>query len=214
MKIAKELFLDCISNKLEGYFILRNGFRIHSRYLSFVNYNIIKTDTATDFRFLLSNVQDANGFLHMSYNEWGYSNNGPNMDYDIIDFEITGRNGEDCKITKIKTHWENPTFSVIYFTYEDKGVCRLNIYEGDNFGTIYGLYVDEKHRNQGIGKELIGACEYELKNWNVKYIKLHVDKDASNKDKLLAYYQKQGYEIFESSFSDQYTLLKNLNNTD
>lgn len=214
MKISKELFLDCISGKTEGYFILRDGQRIHSSYLSFVNYNVIKTDPDTDFRFLLSNVQEPYGFLHMTYNEYGISNNGINVGYDIVGFEITGRDIDSGKITKIKTNWENPNFSVIYFVYEDKGVCRLNVYEGDNFGTIYGLYVDEKYRNHGIGKELIKACEDELKNWNVKYIKLHVDKDASNKDKLLAYYQKQGYDMFESSFSDQYTLLKNLNNTD
>jgi ribosomal protein S18 acetylase RimI-like enzyme len=212
MKISKELFIDCISNKIEGYFILRNGCRIHSRHLSFVNYNIIKTDPATDYRFLLSNVQETNGFLHMTYNEWGYSDNGPNMGYDIVDFEITGRTWEDCKITKIKTNWDESPNSraIIYFTYEDIGVCRLNINEGDNFGTIIGLYVDEEHRNNGIGKELIKCCENELQNYNVKYMKLYVDKNTKDTEFLLGFYQKQGYEIFETAYLDQYELLKKI----
>lgn len=212
MEITKELFLDCISGKIEGYFILRDGQRIHSSYLSFVNHNVIKTDPDTDFRFLLSNIQEPYGFLHMTYNEYGFSNNGLNMDHDIIDFEISGRNGEDCKITKIKTHWDEKrdSYSVVYFFYENKGLCRLNIHEGDNFGTIYGLYVDENHRNNGIGKELIKACEEELQNWNVKYIKVFVDKEAKNKDFLLEYYKNKDYELFESSYSDQYGLLKKI----
>lgn len=212
MKISKELFQDCISGKIEGYFILRNGQRIHSKYLSFVNYNIIKTDPTTDFRFLLSNVQETNGFLHMTYNEYGYSDNGPNMSYDIVDFEITERSVDSCKITKIKTYWDEKrdSYSVVYFFYENKGLCRLNIHEGDNFGTIYGLYVDEKFRNQGIGKALIKACEEELIDWNVKYIKVFVDKEAKNKDFLLEYYKNRDYELFESSYLDQYGLLKKI----
>lgn len=212
MKISKELFLDCISGKTEGYFILRDGCRIHSKYLSFINYNIIKTDPDTDFRFLLSNVQERNGFLHMTYNEFGYSNNGINMGYDIIDFEIIRRGTDPCKITKIKTNWDESPNSrtVIYFTYESVGVCRLNINEGDNFGTIVGLYVDEKERNQGIGKELIKSCEDELQNYNVKYMKLYVDKNTKDTEFLLDFYQKQDYEIFETAYLDQYGLLKKI----
>ena len=212
MTISKELFLDCISGKIEGYFILRDGQRIHSRYLSFVNYNIIKTDPSTDFRFLLSNVQEHNGFLHMTYNEYGYSNNGLNIGYDIIDFEITGGTHFKTKITKIKTHWDEKqdSYSVVYFFYENKGLCRLNIHEGDNFGIIYGLYVDEKERNQGIGKALIKACEEEIQNWNVKYMKLYIDKNTNDTDFLIKFYNELGYEIFESSCSDQYGLLKKI----
>ena len=212
MTISKELFLDCISGKIEGYFILRDGQRIHSRYLSFINYNIIKTDPSTDFRFLLSNVQEHNGFLHMTYNEYGYSNNGLNMGYDIIDFEIIGGTNFKNKITKIKTHWDEKqdSYSVVYFFYENKGVCRLNIHEGDNFGIIYGLYVDEKERNQGIGKALIKACEEEIQNWNVKYMKLYINKNTNDTDFLIKFYNELGYEIFESSYSDQYGLLKKI----
>ena len=116
------------------------------------------------------------------------------------------------QITKIKTSWgENKEkYSVVYFFYENKGVCRLNIHEGDNFGIINGLYVDENERNQGIGKALIKACEEELHNWNVKYMKLFVDKDVRNKDFLLEYYKNMDYELFESSHSDQYGLLKKI----
>lgn len=116
------------------------------------------------------------------------------------------------QITKIKTYWgESPnSYGIVYFFYGDKGVCRLNIHEGDNFGTIYGLYVDEKFRNQGIGKALIKACEEELHNWNVKYMKLFVDKDAKNKEFLLEYYEKLNYEMLESFYSDQYGLLKKI----
>jgi ribosomal protein S18 acetylase RimI-like enzyme len=116
------------------------------------------------------------------------------------------------EITKIKTYWEEnkEKYSVVYFFYENKGVCRLNIHLGDNFGTVYGLYVDEEFRNQGIGKALIKSCEKELQNWNVKYIKLFVDKDAKNKDFLLEFYKNMGYELFESSYSDQYGLLKKI----
>lgn len=212
MTISKELFLDCISGKIEGYFILRDGQRIHSRYLSFVNYNIIKTDSNTDFRFLLSNVQEHNGFLHMTYNEYGYSNNELNMGYDIIDFEIIGRSVDSCKIMKIKTNWDESPNSrtIIYFTYENVGVCRLSINEGDNFGTIVGLYVDEKHRNNGIGKKLIKYCEDELNDYNVKYMKLYVDKNTKDTEFLLNFYQKQDYELFESSYSEQYELLKKI----
>ena len=77
-------------------------------------------------------------------------------------------------INKIKTYWgESPDgYGIIYFFYENKGVCRLRVNEGDNFGTIYGLYVDEKYRNLGIGTSLIKACEEELENWNVKFMQL------------------------------------------
>jgi ribosomal protein S18 acetylase RimI-like enzyme len=212
MEITKELFLDCISGKIEGYFILRDGQRIHSSYLSFVNYNVIKTDPDTDFRFLLSNIKEPYGFLHMTYNEYGLSNNGINVGYDIVDFEITGRSVDSCKIMKIKTNWDESPNSrtIIYFTYENVGVCRLNINEGDNFGTIIGLYVDENHRNNGIGKELIKYCEDELQNYSVKYMKLYVDKNTKDTEFLLGFYQKQGYEIFETAYLDQYELLKKI----
>lgn len=212
MEITKELFLDCISEKIKGYFILRDGQRIHSSYLSFVNYNIIKTNPDTDFRFLLSNIKEPYGFLHMTYNEYGISNNGINVGSDIVDFEITERSIDSDKITKIKTNWDESPNSrtIIYFTYENVGVCRLNINEGDNFGTIIGLYVDENNRNNGIGKELIKACEEELQNWNVKYIKVFVDKDAKNKDFLLEYYKNMEYELFETAYLDQYGLLKKI----
>lgn len=212
MEITKELFLDCISGKMEGYFILRDGQRIHSRYLSFINYNIIKTDPDTDFRFLLSNIQEPHGCLHMTYNEYGFSNNGINMEYDIVNFEITGRSVDSCKIMKIKTNWDESPNSrtIIYFTYENVGVCRLNINEGDNFGTIIGLYVDKKHRNNGVGKKLIKYCEDELNGYNVKYMKLYVDKNTKDTEFLLEFYQKLGYELFESSYSDQYGLLKKI----
>ena len=50
------------------------------------------------------------------------------------------------EITKIKTYWDKSpnSRSIIYFTYKDIGVCRMHINEGDNYATIYGLYVDEK----------------------------------------------------------------------
>ena len=116
-------------------------------------------------------------------------------------------------INKIKTYWgESPDgYGIIYFFYENKGVCRLRINEGDNFGTIYGLYVDEKYRNLGIGTSLIKACEEELENWNVKYMKIFVDKDVKNKNTLLKYYTSFGYDMFESSFSDQIGLIKKIN---
>ena len=116
------------------------------------------------------------------------------------------------QITKIKTYWEEnqDSYSVVYFFYENKGVCRLNIHEGDNFGTIYGLYVDENERNQGIGKALIKACEKEIQNWNVKYIKLYVHKNTKDIDFLIKFYNELGYEIFESSYSDQYAFLKKI----
>lgn len=116
------------------------------------------------------------------------------------------------QITKIKTYWEEnqDSYSVVYFFYENKGVCRLNIHEGDNFGTIYGLYVDENERNQGIGKALIKACEEEIQNWNVKYMKLYIDKNPKDTDFLIKFYNELGYEIFESSCSDQYGMLKKI----
>ena len=116
------------------------------------------------------------------------------------------------KISKIKTIWDETPNNriIIYFTYENVGVCRLNINEGNNFGTIIGLYVDENYRNNGIGKELIKACEEELQNWNVKYIKIFVDKNTKNTGFLLEFYQKLGYEIFETAYLDQYELLKKI----
>lgn len=207
MEITKELFYSCLSGELVGYFILRNNERIHSKYLS--SDDMLKVDTISNYRFLLSNMHESVGFLH-TYNECGQ--NQFNSDYDIIDFEVISRKDCHYKITKIKTYWsENRgNYSVIYFFYENKGVCRLNIHEGDNFGILYGLYVDDEARNQGIGKALIGSCEKELKNWNVKYIKLFVDKDAKNKDFLLEFYKSMDYELFESSYSDQYGLLKKI----
>ena len=82
--------------------------------------------------------------------------------------------------------------------------------EGDNYATIYGLYVDEKHRNGGIGSALIKSCEEELKNWNVKYMKLYVHKNTIDTDFLIKFYEKLGYEIFESSYSDEYCMLKKI----
>lgn len=115
-------------------------------------------------------------------------------------------------ITKIKTYWgESPNGrAIVYFMYKDIGVCRLNINEGDNYGTLIGLYVDEKHRNNGIGTELIKIAENELKNWNVKYMKLYVDKNTNDTNFLLTFYEKLGYEKFESSYSDEIGLLKKI----
>lgn len=210
MEITKDLFYSCINGETVGYFILRNNERIHSKYLSLVNYNMIQTPTIPNYKFLLSNIQESHGFLHTAYDENGQ--NQYNRDYDIVDFEVIDGIDYKTKITKIKTYWDEKldTYSVVYFFYENKGLCRLNIHEGDNFGTIYGLYVDEKFRNQGIGKELIKTCEEELQNWNVKYIKVFVDKEAKNKDFLLEYYKNKDYELFESSYLDQYGLLKKI----
>jgi GNAT superfamily N-acetyltransferase len=210
MEITKELFHSCLSGELVGYFILRNNERIHSEHLSLVNYNTVQTPTVSNYTYLLSNLTQTFGFIHTAYNEYGQ--NQCSRDHDIVDFEVIGGTYFKTKITKIKTYWgENQErYSVVYFFYENKGVCRLNINEGDNFGIIYGLYVDEKERNQGIGKDLIKACEEELQNWNVKYIKIFVDKDAKNKDFLLEYYKNMNYELFESSYSDQYGLLKKI----
>lgn len=115
-------------------------------------------------------------------------------------------------ISKIKTHWdESPNSRVIvYFMYKDIGVCRLNINEGDNYGTLIGLYVDEKHRNNGIATKLIESAEKELNNWNVKYMKLYVDKNTNDTDFLLNFYEKLGYEKFESSYIDEFGLLKKI----
>ena len=116
------------------------------------------------------------------------------------------------EITKIKTYWDKSpnSRSIIYFTYKDIGVCRMQINEGDNYATIYGLYVNEKHRNGGIGSKLIKSCEEELKNWNVKYMKLYVHKNTIDTDFLIKFYKKLGYEIFESSYSDEYCMLKTI----
>ena len=115
-------------------------------------------------------------------------------------------------ISKIKTHWDESPNSrvIIYFMYKDIGVCRLNINEGDNYGTLIGLYVDEKHRNNGIATKLIESAEKELNNWNVKYMKLYVDKNTNDTDFLLNFYEKLGYEKFESSYSDEFGLLKKI----
>ena len=210
MEITKKLFFSCLSGELVGYFILRNNNRIHSECLSLVNYNMIQATNVSEYTFLLSNLTQTMGFIHTAYNEYGQ--NQCSRDQDIVDFEVIGGTHFKTKITKIKTYWgeKQDSYSVVYFFYEDKGVCRLNIHEGDNFGIIYGLYVDETERNQGIGKSLIKACEEELQNWNVKYIKIFVDKDAKNKDFLLEYYKNMNYELFESSYSDQYGLLKKI----
>lgn len=115
-------------------------------------------------------------------------------------------------ISKIKTHWDESPNSrvIIYFMYKDIGVCRLNINEGDNYGTLIGLYVDEKHRNNGIATKLIESAENELNNWNVKYMKLYVDKNTNDTDFLLNFYEKLGYEKFESSYIDEFGLLKKI----
>lgn len=115
-------------------------------------------------------------------------------------------------ISKIKTYWDESPNSraIIYFMYKDIGVCRLNINEGDNYGTLIGLYVDEKHRNNGIATKLIESAEKELNNWNVKYMKLYVDKNTNDTDFLLNFYEKLGYEKFESSYIDEFGLLKKI----
>jgi GNAT superfamily N-acetyltransferase len=210
MEIKKELFHSCLSGELVGYFILRNNERIHSEHLSLVNYNTVQTPTVSNYTYLLSNLTQIFGFIHTAYNEYGQ--NQCSRDYDIVDFEVIGGTYFKTKITKIKTYWvENKEkYSVVYFFYENKGVCRLNIHEGDNFGIINGLYVDEKERNQGIGKSLIKACEEEIQNWNVKYIKLYANKNTNDTDFLIKFYNELGYEIFESSCSDQYGLLKKI----
>lgn len=41
-------------------------------------------------------------------------------------------------------------------------------------------------------------------------MKLYVDKNTKDTEFLLDFYQKQGYELFESSYSEQYELLKKI----
>ena len=65
-------------------------------------------------------------------------------------------------ITKIKTYWDESPNSraIIYFAYKDVGICRIQINEGDNFATLYGLYVDEKYRNAVFAcKDAVSAKE-------------------------------------------------------
>lgn len=112
-------------------------------------------------------------------------------------------------ISKVHTKWTNPNFNSIYFVYKDIAICRLSIYEGDAFAIISDLYVDESFRRKGIGSLLLKECEKELKNWNVKYIKLYVNKD-DNASILLEYYKKFDYDVFEGSMSDSYALLKRI----
>lgn len=117
-------------------------------------------------------------------------------------------------ITTIKTYWDESPNSraIIYFAYKDIGICRMQINEGDNYATLYGLYVNEQYRNAGIGTLLIKSAEKELNNWHVKYMRIYVDKNAINADKLLIFYKNLGYELFESSYSDEYGLLKKIKN--
>ena len=42
-------------------------------------------------------------------------------------------------------------------------------------------------------------------------MKIFVNKDVKNKNTLLKYYTSFGYDMFESSFSDQIGLIKKIN---
>lgn len=112
-------------------------------------------------------------------------------------------------ISKVITKWTNPNFTSIYFVYKDIAICRLSIYDGDNFAIISDLYVDESFRRQGIGTILIRECEKELKYWCVQFVKIYVNK-GDNELPLLLYYKELGYDVFEGAMSDSYTLLKRI----
>ena len=88
-------------------------------------------------------------------------------------------------------------------------MCRLTIYEGDNYGIISDLYVNPSYRCGGIGSQLIKDCEDEIRSRCIDYSKICVTKNTLQTDELLGYYKKRGYKIFESN-DEQYIMLKSM----
>lgn len=114
------------------------------------------------------------------------------------------------KIEKIITHWEQPSHTSIYFFNSESGsMCRLTMYDGDNYGIISDLYVNPSYWHNGIGSQLIKECEDEIHSKCVDYSKICVTKNTLQTDELLKYYIKRGYTIFESN-GEQYIMLKPL----
>lgn len=114
------------------------------------------------------------------------------------------------KFEKIVTRWEQPGLTSIYFfSTENSSMCRLTIYDSDNYGIISDLYVNQKYRCSGIGGQLIKDCEDEIRSRGIDYSKICVTKNTLQTDELLEYYKKRGYKIFESN-DEQYIMLKSI----
>lgn len=114
------------------------------------------------------------------------------------------------KFIKIITCWEQPNHTSIYFfNIKTDSMCRLTIYDSDNYGIISDLYVNPKYRCANIGSQLIKECEDEIHKRNIDYSKICVTKDTLQTDELLKYYEKRGYKIFESN-DEHYVMLKSI----
>lgn len=112
------------------------------------------------------------------------------------------------KFKKIVTHWKQPNhISIYFFSIKNNFMCRLTIYNSDNYGIISDLYVNPKYRRNGIGSQLIKECENEIHNRHIDYSKICVAKNTLQTDKLLKYYKKRGYKIFELN-DEYYVMLK------
>ncbi len=109
----------------------------------------------------------------------------------------------------IKSITSNISRKVTTFTYlkDDMivGICTLD-FCNDNMPTLAGLFVDRNYRGLGIAKELMEACENELRLLGEPRIYLYVEIG----NPVLELYTKQRYSIYASQH-DYIFLSKNIN---
>ena len=100
-------------------------------------------------------------------------------------------------ITKIKTYWDESPNSraIIYFAYKDVGICRIQINEGDNFATLYGLYVDEKYRNL-----VLPLCEITELTWKQIVFPIAAFHMASGEEYKFLIFNKRRFERYYHEF--------------
>ena len=134
----------------------------------------------------------------------------PILGTNINNFKFNNIMTKTNKFEKIITYWkQSNNTSIYFFSIENNSICRLGIYDGDNYGIISDLYVDPKYRCINIGSQLIKECENEIRSRHIDYSKICVKRNTLETNKLLEYYKKRGYKIFELN-DEYYVMLKSM----
>ena len=92
---------------------------------------------------------------------------------------------------------ENAVILAYFADGEIAGLIGCYRYIGHNLrhkGVVFGIYVKEKYRGQGIAAKLLEAIEqYAQRDLGVKQLQLHV---TTENKKAFALYEKQGYSVY------------------
>lgn len=102
---------------------------------------------------------------------------------------------------------------IVMMEEEEAGFLSYEDWSEEYIGFIYEIYVLPQFRNRGVGKLLLSYAEGKASELNCRYIRLkpYPLDERTDKDSLIAWYEKEGYflkgEELEIMEKDLHTII-------